>query len=731
MFAFLDNVSIGLGCKFSNATTEAEFTLDPNMLASELNPEEDKWTDEELVKCFEHEACRIKASFQEINAEELAKSIGVRWLRRVEKDKADVKLGGRHLRALLRSRAIDIYLGALTRSQVGRKAIYIAASIDPERESLESADISLAVPLRLLLAQASDATPVVMDSLLLLLSDVAERSAAAVPKSSELAAVNQDLQWVLLMMSAAAIDFTEVPVRMSSNTHKAVRAKIQELLEWWKAIVLPLGEPFVDRFEVGTEVWAEYPRNGRWFRAQIKEVAAEHCMVQWHERPGNVKGGHEDDYVVSTVGEGFNYEQTSAVLKIAIIPDKYQRPQPIPEAEEEGWSSLIEAAEKLTAKFHGLRSLFEDLGKDSPKELKKMKEWEEKKSAEAVRTLDATAESIRALKKDFQKRAQACNGSLPKFLSDAVELSGDVETLVLQRLTAAHSLVGSHDRLVGLRTNVANACIEAEQLRGRQLEELLNGLHSAIYGEDAAFVVQDAMSVQSTKQVITTAMKLADQAWREAVQFAAETLDGPLFVGCEDISRAAKRYKEFRLELKKVQERLAMLERNPPELPPTRKRQVYKKSASFAILEQDAAQPAQGKEAKEAAATATPATASAAAPATVSAPAPAAPEAEAFPEVDFSSAAAVAAFEVTPPPPPVPAPSEPSQPAPQPRKPPSAKVEVASSAPEAAEAKASHAKAQPTSTAPPPVAPDVKKAPNETGCGTFLGRLSTRCCGAS
>ncbi|CAE7516194.1 unnamed protein product, partial [Symbiodinium sp. CCMP2456] len=53
-----------------------------------------------------------------------------------------------------------------------------------------------------------------------------------------------------------------------------------------------------------------------------------------------------------------------------------------------------------------------------------------------------------------------------------------------------------------------------------------------------------------------------------------------------DISRAARRYKEFRLELKKVQERLTILERNPPELPPSRKRQVYKKSTSFAILEQ-------------------------------------------------------------------------------------------------------------------------------------------------
>ena len=61
--------------------------------------------------------------------------------------------------------------------------------------------------------------------------------------------------------------------------------------------------------------------------------------------------------------------------------------------------------------------------------------------------------------------------------------------------------------------------------------------------------LKDTVSVQNIKEIINKAMKLADQFWREAVQrlgtcvkpcgtrdarFAAETIDGPMAVGCEE-----------------------------------------------------------------------------------------------------------------------------------------------------------------------------------------------------
>lgn len=71
----------------------------------------------------------------------------------------------------------------------------------------------------------------------------------------------------------------------------------------------------------------------------------------------------EDDYLVSVVGEDFDFEQSTAVINVAVLPAMFMRPQPIPEQEEDGWSQLMETAESLTNKYHQLRALFENLGR--------------------------------------------------------------------------------------------------------------------------------------------------------------------------------------------------------------------------------------------------------------------------------------------------------------------------------------------------------------------------------
>ncbi|CAJ1351822.1 unnamed protein product [Effrenium voratum] len=361
------NFAEGLGCRNPkvNANDEVSFASSPAL--DELDPEEDKWSDEELLKCFEQEAVRIKASLTDIHFEDLATSLSTRWLKRIVKDDGDEKRRGRHLRALLRSRALDILLSTLTRSEVGRQAIYVASSIDPERESIECAHISPAVPLRLLLSRASDVPGALMGSMLVLLSVVGRQDAKAAALSQ-----SQDLHWVLLLLSAAMVDSSEVPVRMSQRNVQVVEESMAKVVEWWmKATVQPLGDAST-RFTPGDAVWAEWPRNGRWFRGEVQQMTDEdHIFIKWLERPSNVKGGHEDDYIVSVVGEAFNFNESTAVLRIAVLPANVARPQPIPDLEEEGWSQLMDAAENLTAKFHELRTLFEDLGKDNPAELQK------------------------------------------------------------------------------------------------------------------------------------------------------------------------------------------------------------------------------------------------------------------------------------------------------------------------------------------------------------------------
>merc|ERR1711972_1142849 len=99
-------------------------------------------------------------------------------------------------------------------------------------------------------------------------------------------------------------------------------------------------------------------------------------------------------------------------------------------------------------------------------------------------------------------------------------------------------------------------------MRRRQLEELLAGLHAAIWGPHAAVLVKDEKRLASVHAIISRTCALVEHAWREMVQLAAEALGdgGPLGADSEDMTRAAKRYKEMRKELQDNLDRLAKLE---------------------------------------------------------------------------------------------------------------------------------------------------------------------------
>ena len=716
-----NNLTEGFWCQNTKVSVNDEVPV-TSALTDELHDNEDKWTDEELTKCFEQEARRMKSSLPNADFEDLATALSTRWLKRLEKDN-DKKRKGRHFRAFLRSRALDILLSSLTKTEVGRKAIFVATGLDPERESIESAAISPAVPLRLLLSKTSDVPKVLMDSLLNLLSSVGRTGGEAAPA---------DLQWVLLLLSAAVMDASEVPVRMAMQNIQVVEDQIQNITDGWKEMVQKFDDAPECPMKVGDSVWAEWPRNGRWFRGEIQELKDDYASIRWLERPSNVKGGHEDDYLVSVVGESFfnnnggNNPNTTEVLRVAILPSLFSRPQPTPEQEEEGWSQLLEAAENLTTKYHQLKTLFEDLGKNDKSALKKMSEYEKKKSEEAIKTLHATMESIAGVKRDFATRAKApgaASGLVSNFSSEIVEISSDLEVELSKRLDSAKAMDGSHARLLGMRDGVAICCLDAERLRGRYLEELFNGLHSSIYGEDAAFLVQDSNTVQNVKNIITNATKLADQCWREAVQFAAETIDGPMAVGCEEVSRAATRYKEMRPELKKIQERLSAVERNAPEIPAGRTRKVMKKGSSLGsqiAMETKGYLRTQSQLSQQA----------------EDAPQVAEAWSPQFPEVDFNSQAATAAFEV-------------KRPEPIPEASNDQASTVGEEQPATLSAAASQAPVQDVDPAPSEQAQvstvltaDVKAASSkvpmevakpakkEVTCA-ILGRLQQRCCGSS
>merc|ERR1719197_382622 len=65
--------------------------------------------------------------------------------------------------------------------------------------------------------------------------------------------------------------------------------------------------------------------------------------------------------------------------------------------------------------------------------------------------------------------------------------------------------------------------------------------------------------LQALRQLTNRMNALVDQAWREMVQLAAETLDdnNALSANSEEISAAATRYKDIRTEVSKYSSRLS------------------------------------------------------------------------------------------------------------------------------------------------------------------------------
>lgn len=156
---------------------------------------------------------------------------------------------------------------------------------------------------------------------------------------------------------------------------------------------------------------------------------------------------------------------------------------------------------------------------------------------------------------DDSERGQA--ESRHGLLSNVIAVSQVVEeSLVARRKQLAAQNSKPQD---GFESELPAACIKTEHARRRQLEELNAGFHAAIWSEEAASLGKQPAQVAVLRSYHARAQKIVDNAWKETVQLAAECMGdgGALEADSEDMSRAAKRYKEIRQDLEKNIERLA------------------------------------------------------------------------------------------------------------------------------------------------------------------------------
>lgn len=169
-----------------------------------------------------------------------------------------------------------------------------------------------------------------------------------------------------------------------------------------------------------------------------------------------------------------------------------------------------------------------------------------------------------ALKKSMEASEEGDAGgpSRQHFVSCMEAVSSEIDALLSTRIQEAAALGTGGGVLDSGQLDVALACLTAERLRRRQLEELLAGLKAATWGPDAQALARDPTELAGIRKIIARAGGMIELAWKDMVQLAAETLGdgGTLRANSEDMSRAARRYKEMRLELVDDLDRLAKLE---------------------------------------------------------------------------------------------------------------------------------------------------------------------------
>lgn len=544
-----------------------------------------------FVRRFVTEACSLKdLTPSSTSAEEIAGTL-LKWSRRLEKGKIS-KTGEAAadsepvdvLEVLLSSRALEIAVTALTRLDGGRATLRSAACPNPpEAGGGVSASDEAGGALRRILTLASPAPVALLSQLLQILAEAAEK----VPQKQRLgdsageAAVTEDLQWIILLVNASVTDVSELPI-CKSNVEKRAFESALATVEALTASAIRYAQVSETEIAEDTPVWAEWPANGQWYHAVVASVTDVDAQVHWVQREGDAKNDREDDYLIAIVGEFYDYTQPTTLPRTAVVPSDQERPAPATAPDEQAWTEHLESAEKLTLNFNELKKLCDQLHSSPKSPPPSVKKFEENASATATKALTATSNALSALRRDNERRAEKLQETdRRRVLIQAATASREAEQLLGARTQQALEMVGGRANLIASWPAVADTCLRSEQMRGRQLEELLAGMHAAIYGEEAYDIARDPARLQGLRVFNSKASKLVDLAWREMVQLAAETLgdDGSLHANSADMSRAAKRYREMRQECVKNMERLQKLEQDPPKQRATVGKKVAKAAA--------------------------------------------------------------------------------------------------------------------------------------------------------
>lgn len=243
--------------------------------------------------------------------------------------------------------------------------------------------------------------------------------------------------------------------------------------------------------------------------------------------------------------------------------------------EEAGPEQLLNAADGLSNSFRHLRGHAERLATTAPEQQSLISH----DGGAATRSLDSKLMLLASLRTSSLGRSAAqgattsgTDGSPSRGVSlllKAATCSTHVEDLLRQRRDKAAALAGRLTDVLGRHTMVAAACLESERLRRQKLEGVIAGLHKALWCPDAPHLARRPDECAAIRGVISRSIAMVDEAWRQMVALAADSLDenNLLSANSEDMSAAATRYKGMRQELQALLTRLGKVEEMEPPPP--------------------------------------------------------------------------------------------------------------------------------------------------------------------
>lgn len=318
-------------------------------LSSEDSPRRDR----DLAQQFVKEAKQLESSgTARLMVADVAQVLHL-WQERLsaasapntERSRSSTPLEPAALKALLQSKAMHLALTSLTRSRAGRAVLSAAADAKEDRQARPVLEFNAAASLKEILGHTCAGPAPLVKQLLTLLSEAAEENCQARREGAKalIDSAAQDLQWILALFCASFLDASEVgdPGELGD---------LDLVLTGASPDASPASPDVAET--AGTEVWACWPGDGRWFRAKVTSVRGSSVAVAWLRR-GSEKVGEEDEYLSSTGCDELLFTR----LPHASVVTAKDRPAQAVVEKADRWRQQLGRVEELSQRFRSLRNV--------------------------------------------------------------------------------------------------------------------------------------------------------------------------------------------------------------------------------------------------------------------------------------------------------------------------------------------------------------------------------------